>query len=85
MKRKGFEMEIIINQARLKYNYEYKIYTQSKLILTGKANRTILPIRRKLEIFDPFGNNICSLKQENLFKYVMSCIPILNMFKIIKY
>lgn len=75
-------MEIIIKQLKLKYNYEYKIYAQSKLFLIGKANRTILPIKRKIQVSYPNGNNVCVLKQENIFKYIMSYIPILNMFKI---
>lgn len=75
-------MEIIIKQSKLKYNYKYKIYSQSNLLFLGKANRTILPSKRKIEISYPNGNNVCTLKQENVYKYILSCIPILNLFKI---
>ncbi|QHI73456.1 hypothetical protein [Aminipila terrae] len=75
-------MEIIIKQSKLKYNYEYKIYSQSNLLLLGKANRTIFPSKRKIEISYPNGNIVCTLKQENDFKYILSCIPIINLLKI---
>ncbi|MFD3158368.1 hypothetical protein ACFIJ5_16205 [Haloimpatiens sp. FM7330] len=73
-------MELIVEQLKFKYNYEYRVYDMGIHIYTAKINRTIIPSLRKICLYETNGREICCLKQENWLKIILGMIPVINGF-----
>lgn len=72
-------MEMIVEQAVFNVkNYEYKFFVEDRIAFIGKANRTVIPTPRKIFLYDNAGNELYSLKQENLFRFVIANIPLIG-------
>lgn len=73
-------MNLLIKQKEYSFNYQYKVYDNNELLYTAYANRTIIPMFRKISLIDTNGNILYTLKQENLFNFIISTIPISDFF-----
>lgn len=72
-------MEMTVKQAAFNLaHYEYKCYIGDVLTFIGSVNRTIFPVFRKIRLFDPSKMELCSLKQENLFRFILSYVPVIG-------
>ncbi len=75
-------MEMTVEQAMFNVkSYEYKFFMDDKLAFVGKANRTVIPIPRKIWLYDDVGKELCSLRQENLRRFIISNIPLIGFFQ----
>lgn len=74
-------MELIIKQSQLKKNFQYKIYALDELIYTAQANRIIIPRFRNITLFNHKGEIVCSFKQNEWKKFILSKIPIISLFR----
>ncbi|WP_010076726.1 hypothetical protein [Clostridium cellulovorans] len=74
-------MELKIEQAKLKYNYQYKIIEDGNIVNTAEINRIVFWGFRKISLFDANGNQVISLRQEDKKKLILENIPIIAFFK----
>jgi hypothetical protein len=64
-------MDISIKKELLTSDYKYTIYSGLQVIYTATANRTVVPYLRKVFIFNSEGQEQCSVRQENLLRFIL--------------
>lgn len=73
-------MRINVKQERFKWNFNYNIFYDDKLMYHVRANRTLLPTRRRVCICDENENTVIELKEQRLGLKLLCRTPILRIF-----
>lgn len=72
-------MELIVQQKGFGINFEYSFFDGGgNLVFKAKANRTVIPLPRKIFVYNSSKQEICSLRQDNIFKFVLANIPFMG-------
>lgn len=73
-------MEIVVKRKRIKKIYEYRFYNKNEIIFIGKVTGPYNFHMKKIFLYNANGKEICVLKQEDLKRFFLMHVPIINLF-----